>query len=243
MLDFLDIEDPAWKLFDIFIKLAEFRADSRGNRFSDHTTRIEAALVIDLELALLEENMPVQWHFTTVHMKEVSNLMCESYYHIYPDLWVTHTWNTLRTGRLLVQQEICNALTDVSGFPHQINPIRAIDYQLSIDTRHRLISDICASIPKYIGDLSALWSSPAEAQKYVLPEYSSSTSNCDHDIPLPTGLYFFVCPLLLAGVMASDIQRNWIIHSSRVLGQITGIQQAFSIAKVLESNKSQSALR
>ena len=236
---FLDMDNPAWKLLRILIKLAEFRANIRDHILCDNLAVIEAATRIDLELSLLGDQMPVQWQFTTVFMKEKSELVFGSYYHVYPDLWVAHIWNTLRTSRLLLNEEIRKQLEGMPSFPRVHSPIKAINNQILTNARQQITLDICATIPQYSGHLSMLLSSPTQAQRSILPEnvrFPSLFAN--DDIPLPAAVYFFLCPLLLAGHMAdSDIQRDWISHSSRLLGQITGIQQAFGIAHVVKGSQ------
>ncbi|RDW74181.1 hypothetical protein BP5796_07623 [Coleophoma crateriformis] len=237
---YLDTNDPAWKLSNAIVKLAVFRADMKELLLCDHYSIVDAATKLDAEFTSLEEEMLVRWHFETVLTKEQSELVFGTYYHAYPDFWEASIWNSLRTCRLLLHEEIANQLKEVlTLFPQPPIPNAAVNYQLSVTTIQQLTLDICATVPQYSSQLLMHLRSLLTAKEYELPEslHFPNTFATD-EIPSTAGVYFLFWPLLRAGQLTdSDVQRNWVIRQSRLIGRMTGIQQAFTLANVLESGE------
>ncbi|RDW67579.1 hypothetical protein BP6252_08975 [Coleophoma cylindrospora] len=234
---YLDTNDPAWKLSNVIIKLAALRADIKELLLCDHFSIVDAAMKLDAEFTSLEQEMSVQWHFETVFTKEQSELVFGTYYHVYPDLWEASIWNSLRTCRLLLHEEIANQLKDVLLlFPQPPISNAAANYQLSVTTIQQLSLDICASVPQYSSQLLLHLRSLLTAKEYVMPEpLHFPNTPATEKIPSTAGVYFLFWPLLRAGqVTESEVQRNWVIRQSRLIGRMTGIQQAFTLANVLE---------
>jgi hypothetical protein len=234
--NFFDTDDPAWQLSDIIVAFATFRADVKHRILSDHCSVIAAALRIDTEFSLLATNMPVQWQFETVFTDENPELVFGSCYHVYPDLWVAHIWNTLRTCRLLLYEEICTRLRGKLSLPSLCSSSAELQYHLAIEALKQITLDICATIPQYSGHLSMLPNAPVRAGRTDLSQRQRPPIGPSNENISPTaGTYFLLWPLLNAGQMAaSDNQRVWIINRLRYIGSMTGIQQAFALADVLE---------
>ncbi|OOF90915.1 hypothetical protein ASPCADRAFT_134653 [Aspergillus carbonarius ITEM 5010] len=227
----MDVDDPAWKLSNIMVTLASFRADIKDHALCDPSSIIESAKEIDCDLCSLTEHIPSQWHFETMDIDEVSDLVMETQYHIYPDAWVAAVWNNIRTCRLLLHHEMKTQLEAVlNRTPHTFSLSDAFQHQHSVTTIQQLISDICASVPQYCGHLSLLTGNSSPTQQATFNHHSLS------GIPTIAGIYLLFWPLLNAGQMTdSDTQRNWIINRSRYIGKMTGIQQAFVLGDIVET--------
>ncbi|KAF7117635.1 hypothetical protein CNMCM5793_006727 [Aspergillus hiratsukae] len=229
----LDTNDPVWKSFDLEFKVAKFRADVKHNILRGRQL-VNVALNIDREFVLLAGDFPVQWHFRTMALDEPSELVFGSSYHVYPDVWVAAIWNKLRTCRLLLHQEICAQLSDIlATTPEQYPALDASCYHSSFEVMQNLALQVLATVPQFCGLVSMPSGDLLQTGKHVFCDRSAS------GIPTVAGLYLLFWPLLTAGrIVKSDVQRKWIVDRSRYIGRITGIQQAFSLADVVESHNS-----
>ncbi|PWY65680.1 hypothetical protein BO94DRAFT_529079 [Aspergillus sclerotioniger CBS 115572] len=233
---YMDADDPAWELSDIMLTLASFRADIKDHALCDPSSIIESANKIDRDLCSLAEHMPSQCHFQTMDTEGISDLVLETQYHIYPDVWVAAIWNNIRTCRLLLHQEIKAQLEVVlDTSPHTFSLSDAFQHQHSTTTIQQLILDICASVPQYCGHLPLLAGSSSPTQHATLSE-DTINHNSPGGIPTTAGIYLLFWPLLNAGQLTdSDTQRNWIVSRSRYIGKMTGIQQAFVLGDIVET--------
>lgn len=234
----LDTNDPAWKLFNIIVKVANFRADIKESFLADRDRIVHTALNIDSELASLASTMPVEWNFKSIAMKEMSELVFGTCYHVYPDQWVAHIWNSLRVSRLLLHNEIRRALTDKPAMPpRSFSDTDELNYETSSKVLHQMIWEVCATVPQYSGYLGML-ANDRTLNKIPYSSQSNSSSDINsltNGIPTTAGVYLILFPLLCAGQMTeSDRQRRWIIERSRYIGELTGIQQAFVYADSIE---------
>ncbi|KAH8688720.1 putative C6 transcription factor [Talaromyces proteolyticus] len=221
--EFLDTDDPAWKLSGIMAKLAKFREDVKTKVIRNRSDIVQSALEIDQDLTLLEDQMPYQWHFQTVSLPTKCHLVFDTYYHIYPDLWVACTWNNLRTCRLLLHKEICKQLLKVS---HTGFVAEGSVYQNSKMILQQIIDEICATIPQFCDNLSSLADSKAHLAKYR------------NTIPANAAGYFLMWPLLnMSSIIDSEIQREWVVHWTCYIGRKSGIQQAFVVADLLRTKQ------
>ncbi|PYI02583.1 hypothetical protein BO78DRAFT_463839 [Aspergillus sclerotiicarbonarius CBS 121057] len=233
---YMNADDPAWKVSDSMVTLASLRADIKNHTLSDPSNIIESAKEIDRNLSSLTEHIPSQWHFQTIYIAEPCNLVLETQYHIYPDVWVAAIWNNIRTCRLLLHQEIKTQLeTVLNTSPHTFSLSDAFQHQYSTTTIQQLISEICASIPQYCGHLPLLSEHSSPTRQATLIE-DTSHRHSQNGIPTTAGIYLLFWPLLNAGqITDSETQRNWIIKRSRYIGEMTGIQQAFVLGDIVGS--------
>ncbi|TAQ83307.1 hypothetical protein B7494_g8370 [Chlorociboria aeruginascens] len=227
----LDTIDPSWKMSDIVMKLANFRADVKDGLLCGNRNIVNAALEIDSEISSLAENIPVQWRFKILSIKEKSKLVFGTHYHVYSDLGIAYIWNYIRASRLLLRTEIRDQLRSIP--PLSLLPIDVYNYQQSTKVLQQMTLDICATIPQYFGHLSAEYGDLLLGERSTLQENAfSSKASSD---AIPPSAYFLFWPLFNAGKMTdSDIQRDWIIDRCRYIGTKTGVQQAFILADTLE---------
>ncbi|RAK97312.1 uncharacterized protein BO80DRAFT_496378 [Aspergillus ibericus CBS 121593] len=221
---YMDADDPAWKLSDIMVKLASFRTDVKSHAMSDSTSIIEAAKYVDRELHSLAEQMPPSWQFQTIDIAKTSDLVMETQYHIYPDVWVAAIWNNIRTCRLLLHLEIKSQLESIlDTSPHTFSLSDAFQHQHSAITIQQLISNICASVPQYCGHLPLLSGESSLTQPATLLQ-DTSNHHPPGGIPITAGIYLLFWPLLNAGQI-----------TYRYIGDMTGIQQAFVLGDIVKA--------
>ncbi|EHA25799.1 hypothetical protein ASPNIDRAFT_43788 [Aspergillus niger ATCC 1015] len=214
---YMDTGDPAWKLSDIMIALAYFRALVKDRTLCDPETIIASAKYIDRNLCSLADNMPKDWQFQVVELETTSEVVMGTQYHVYPDAWVAE-----------IKRQLENVL-DTHLF-------EAVQYQQSVIIMQQLVSDICASVPQYCGYIpDVVDGSPDTPQATSVADGLTSAYQSSNGIPATAGIYLLFWPLLSAGQMAnSEKQRGWIIDRMRYIGETTGIQQAFVFEDILK---------
>ncbi|ATZ54142.1 hypothetical protein BCIN_10g01620 [Botrytis cinerea B05.10] len=234
--NFLDADDPAWKLNRLIVELTTFRADIKDGILHERSSIIRAAIELDIKFSSLASEMSrsPQWHYDSIPIVSTSSTIFGTYYQVYSDLWVTQIWNHLRTCRLFIYEEIGKQYTSREG--KLIYPIVSMDYHLWFTTLQQTIDDVCASLPQYFNDVSEVRTSSGISGS-PNPNFISSSFSTNV-VPHIAGTYFLLWPLLNSGRMTfSNLQRDWIIGRCRVLGDKTGIQQMFTLADVLEKRE------
>ena len=244
--ELVDPEEPAWRLSKVMVEVADFRANVKSNVFQDMCRIVQEALDIDSKLIALEDDLreSAQWGYEIIVTPRSSSAVYGSYFHVYPDFQVAHIWNDIRTCRLLLHKEIGNQLCDQQDPLRPPLPLTSglcplTDIQIDCDQpslsrkiSEQIILEICASVPHLCNAFPSPSSSdPLESTHGKDPD----APNTRHKIPLPAGLYSLLWPLYSAGTITESASlRNWIIHQCRLLGQLTGIQQALALADFLE---------
>ncbi len=233
----LDTNDPGWKLSDLIINVAKFRADVKEGILLGRESIVQIALDLDLDVSSLADSMPIGWLFEPIPVKELSDLVFGTCYHVYPDQWVAHVWNNIRTSRLLLHKEIRTQLMNKLALsPLSFSESDALQYQNSTKILHQMISEICATVPQCSGYLHVL---AAGGQTLAAaPGFSEQTYSLTNGIPTIAGAYLILWPLLNAGQSTeSDEQRNWIVKRTRYIGRLTGIRQAFVFADIIDKRE------
>lgn len=222
---YFDTNDPSWKLSDTMERVAEFRANVKNCFQKDVGNIVETALKIDNDLTSIANNMPNSWLFQRKLSDSNSNLAFGTYYHSYPDLWIASTWNSLRTCRLLLHQEIFNHF---EKFPLLFTSRSISDSHISRAVLHEIIDEICAAIPQF-----------CEGLAMPLDHAESPALPVKNGIPTTAAVYYLMWPIMnMNDLICSDAQREWIVNRVRCIGKSAGIRQAFVVAEFLESNKS-----
>lgn len=231
---FLDTDDPAWKLNNLIVDLASFRADIKDGILHDPVSIIEAAINLDIKFSSLEKEMfkSPQWKYESISTTLTSDLIYGTCHYVYPNLWVTQIWNYLRTCRIFIYEEIGEQYKKWQF----LTPVAGMNYCLWFTTFQKAINDICASVPQYCGDVSE---PRTLARGNTSPDHTFIFSPLSNNVvPHNAGAYFLLWPLLNCGRMTSSIvQRDWIIGRCRFLGDKTGIQQMFTLADTLEKGE------
>ncbi|KAH7403022.1 hypothetical protein BKA64DRAFT_668176 [Cadophora sp. MPI-SDFR-AT-0126] len=211
--------DTAWKLGDLIIQVAEFRATVKDRILCTPAAIIATALELDALLYILATFVPIEYRFEIMQPHHNLELVRGGYYHVYPSFSAAHFWNDLRTCRILLHQEICRQ-AELLHMPDQDQLLQS----KGLIHQHGL--DICATVPQYSGYLTLLvpQNLMAKPPQNLLP----GTSVHAHAV------YSLLWPLLIAGQSTdSDDKRPWIVLRARDIGRSTGIHQAFALADVL----------
>lgn len=232
----VDTNDPGWKLFDMIVKLTSFRV------MADSECIVRSALELDSDVASFADDMPAEWLFKSIPMKNPSGLVLGTYFHLYPAQWVAYIWNSLRTTRLLLLKEIQSRLANKLATLSQLySSTDALPFQNSTRILHHMVSEICATVPQcsgYLGMLGGDWI-PEEVPRSSRQSFSPGIHTLTNGIPRAAGAYLVLLPLFITGQSTdSDICRDSIVERTRYIGKMTGIQQAFTLADIMDRQDS-----
>lgn len=95
---------------DLMIQLCEFRAINRNREQFDPRWTLNRALELDQGFQTFFSDPPISWLYETRYTSACSEHVWEKAYHVYYDYWSAHTWNGLRSCRIMLNESICNAL-------------------------------------------------------------------------------------------------------------------------------------
>jgi hypothetical protein len=246
---YIDPSNPAWRLQDILIAFASFRASLRQGSPSGLPSILAAALELDSAFLELLSNVPAAWKYEVMSTDsglvnpELVFKACSTY-HVYRDFGVAQIWNSMRACRILLNRAIRDML--LRGFAAKPPVFVALEhtalFQAATDTLFQLRYDILASVPQYLecGDNTPGWSESLDTSSLV-----SSGAGSRHSLvlpsdqtpgPLASGGYFLIWPLYLVGAMdiTTEPMRLWIIERLQCIGRSQGIQLAVTVAGLLE---------
>jgi hypothetical protein len=238
---FLNTNDPAWRLSEVLILFASFQAAIKNGILNDPDSIIAAALQVDSEFFTLSRTMPPQWQHETIFTNADPELVYEGYCYLYANTWMAQIWSNLRVSRMFLNQIIVEQLRHSTSSPSSCPlPEKTIQYELATATLVEMSSGICATLPQQAGYLLSL-SSQTSATLLSIPSLSSSQSQKSRaqyreSTATAVGCYFVLWPLFIVGLMsvASTLQRYWVINRLRFIGNRSGIQQAITLAEILE---------
>ncbi|GME64903.1 hypothetical protein GTA08_BOTSDO06400 [Neofusicoccum parvum] len=154
----VDPSNPLYRLRDIMMDVANFRARWRHLKVWDCKEIVDRSLQLDAEIVALQAALPPSWQFRTVATPDDPEIVVNGYYHVYPGYWQANVWNSMRTCRLLLHGMMRKAL--LSGF--QATPPAFADRRYAAvfadctATLYQLQADVQASVPQHIGYLSAV---------------------------------------------------------------------------------------
>ncbi|KAL4918597.1 hypothetical protein BDW62DRAFT_63762 [Aspergillus aurantiobrunneus] len=130
----------------------------------------------------------------------------------YTDLWVAETWNNYRTFRLRVQNIILRCLS--------LLPSRTEDIESTTATIHTLATDICASVPFYLGSQTG---SMHITDSRV--EYPSAETKCSPQRAAPLVGGWFIRPSLDVLCTTENLPED-LVGWAR--GQVQRVQQIYT---------------
>jgi hypothetical protein len=243
--------DPAWRLQDVLIEFAAFRAELRDGEQNDLEAVLSKALGLDgAFLALVgESNIPAAWRYDAIFPDRGAvdrDVVFDGCYHVYKDYGVAQIWNSMRSCRILLNRTIRDTL--LRGFAARPPVFVALEhtalFQGAMDALFRLQADILASVPQYLGcgdiantlglsapfDVSSLGSLGTGSIRPCNPSSDQSPSR------RASGVYFILWPLYLVGSMdiTTEAGRLWVIKRLQFIGRSEGIQMAIALAGLLE---------
>ncbi|KAK7700442.1 hypothetical protein SLS57_012083 [Botryosphaeria dothidea] len=191
---FVDRDNPLYRLREIMMDFANFRAHWRNRAVWDCRAIVDRSLELDAELVSLQDSLPPSWRYRTVPTDDDPDIIVNGYYHVYPGYWQAQVWNSMRTCRLLLYGMMRKALlTGFSATPPAFANEARYTTAFADCTRilYALQAEVQASVPQHIGYLSAVRQrekySSASSSPTSTDSSSSSSSSSLNKKPL-TGL-------------------------------------------------------
>jgi hypothetical protein len=236
-----DALDPKWQESDLIIECSHLRHKLKQNVLSDEEA-INAILTLDAKFEAFSQKMLPSWQYKTVRVDERSNHHFELYHHIYADESMAQMWNVLRLTRILLHDLILS--TGLLDEPSTISRPAALALHLqSTAVVKQMASEICASVPQFIGILSrsaeATPSSKSSPQPVLSKEHSRITATRlaepSHHLPC----YRLIFPLYVAaqGPAAPALLKPWAIKQLDFIAEYQAIENAAAVARMLESDE------
>jgi len=186
----IDTTDPSWRVQELAIRLASLRASIKDKSRCDSDSIVAEALLIDNALASIFEKPSSLWQYKTAYNDAYPKLAYQGIYHVYSNELVCQTWNSMRLGRIILNEiiltQLSNKLNKVS-----IKTLSAGDqtqYHTSVETLKQMTAEILASVPQKIGYISLLEAQriPAHAPNPIPMSSSGPRQGLGPVTPLPT---------------------------------------------------------
>jgi hypothetical protein len=239
--------DPKARESDLMIDFAKLRHDIEDGGMPDD----EALSSLQaLDGRFLELSMDVQpaWQFEIVEVEEKSSHHWESYHHMYPLEQIGQMWNVLRLTRIFLHELILSRCSDTEEVRSPNSKAPSLRQQAT-ETIEKMTSEICATVPQYIGDLSAsglhkLAGTPArtvslspsapESEDISLVEHATKL-NPTHHLPC----YRLIFPLYVAAQSSASPAglRPWAIKQLHFMAEYHAIKNAARVAEILGSGE------
>ena len=225
---------------DLMIEYARLRYKIDNENLQDK----EAIILLkslDDRFCKLFADVRATWQFKTVEASTKSLHHWESHHHIYPCEQITQVWNVLRVTRILVNE----LLLDLTSLKDKSSNLTYVSlHQQASGAIIEMISDICATVPQYIGDSSIGDLDPSSAKHSRAPDVSKKqklplrhaypeSSNPTYYLPC----YRLIFPLYIAAQSpVSPLQlKPWVIRQLHFMSDHHGIENAARVADILKS--------
>ncbi|KAL3454861.1 hypothetical protein BJX65DRAFT_315802 [Aspergillus insuetus] len=216
-------------IINIIGHLSNLRADIIAGVLTDAEKILPVALALNEDLIAWAAEVPPEFTYTVVEDPPPNVLDGVAYgckphnnrYHIYHDLWVSHAWNHYRCARILTSEIIITCLRRLT--PIQQVPGKVLHRQIAMlyRTSKDLAMDICGSAPYHLGAGCI---------------YAGSRRRIPASQTYMGGMLLLL-PLAIAAATdrRGHSMRAWVIQCLRVVGHAMGIDQAFAVIEVLET--------
>lgn len=240
--------DPLWRYFETMGLLTNFRAHIRCGFFSDPRQMLARALEIDKAALSICVDAESLYEYETVYTDSDPEIFLVGCYHVYQDYMAATIWNGMRTIRMMLQENIRDALLKLSSSRSSslIDEQYAGQYQASTDVLYQLQSDIIASVPQHLG-YAATTPIAKGISAHIFPwsNFNSRAVNPYHSLtsnpaapPMIRAFGGYSLPWALYVVgdvdIATDRVRNWVIGTLQRIVWSMGIQQAMVLADKLK---------
>ncbi len=232
--------DSKWQESDLMIEFARLRHNVKKGVLSDDVA-ISSLVELDAKFLRLAMEVSPTWQYKTRRMVEKSNHHYERYHHVYPAEHIAQMWNTLRLTRILLNEFICSLCSNShEGVKRDSRALTL--HQYSTETITEMTSDICASVPQYIGDLSGSFNKSVTKTDTlrVIPGgdarlSSVGQSNPTHNLPC----YRLIFPLYVAAQSPTTIPslKTWVIEQLHFMAEYHAIENAAAVARILQSGE------
>jgi hypothetical protein len=179
---------------------------------TSQTVNEATALIISLDQKLLdwELSLPSNWFPQPAFDLSPANLAKFDAYDtamdIYPDVWIAGSYNTFRLLRILLQLLIGSLSPHVLSFWPPALPIGPLSY---LPTTQRLVDEVCASVPFFLGTKHA----DANPESIEYPFANNVSLSHDYrETALRLGAWFLFAPLSTCAnqPLISPRQKDWI---------------------------------
>ena len=222
--EFMDSNDPKWKLMGLMIQFVELRQAAEGCVMSPRYI-LDSAKRLDEDLLALSKDMPPAWQYETIFVDDCSDRVYGNYYHIYADAHVTQAWNVLRIARIMINEIILEQqqeLLDHSRSVQTVN-VEIAERSLADESITSLTSEICASVPQYTKPAAKMLNS----------------SHAAYGNKIHSPCYTLLFPLFVAGQSPTTppLTREWILTQFRFMSKDLGIRNARLVLDILEHGK------
>ena len=251
--NFVDTDDPVWRISQTFIRLVNLCAAVKDDAVSDPAAIIPAATNLDTDCIALSNDIASKWQYTTIYT-DPSASVYEGYYHIHDDYRIVQLWNSLRLGRLLLNEIIHNQyIKAFTSSPRAfLSAKHTARFQLATDNILELASEICATVPQFVDnegkkeqrDQAATPSSTASNftnfEKQASSLYVKTHQPREDPTPLAiAGAYSLLFPLFVVGYSHIIPHRlhSWVLDRMNFIGRIMDIPQAYMIVDILEGRE------
>ncbi|KAI4160950.1 MAG: hypothetical protein L6R39_000156 [Caloplaca ligustica] len=238
---FLEPADPKWRESDLMIEFAGLRQAIEDGVLSDNDA-ILSLVDLDAKFVRLGMEVPPTWQYQTVQVDPKSSHHYGSVHYIHPAEHVAQMWNTLRLTRILLNELIRSRCLGHQS-SRKPSPALAPIYQSATTAIEEMASDICASLPQYIEDTppSLLEAFTETGSSAVTSDVRNCVSGAGQPDPAHHHLpcYRFIFPLYVAA-QSSAVPTSlwkWVIKQLRFMADYHAIENAMSVAKILESGQ------
>lgn len=191
----------------------------KGGCFKDSGSSLWCLLEIRNQLFEWAELLPPMYRYNRLAFNVCENFPL-GYYLTYSEFWIASIWNTYRCTSLLVNELILDLFNaDANQHPLESPSTYAADKRLAQDCMDTAVSDICATVPFYLG-----WDQNAGVSDLSVGRPSAGI--CES----------LIWPLYLAAsVTHSSEQKEWIVSQLDYIGCLIGNQQATTFANILRT--------
>jgi hypothetical protein len=151
----LDNTDPRNRFFFLHTKTINLRARILNQEMFSLEDMIQSALELDGIAVSIFTGQGPEWDYDVVYCNKQERIF-ENFYHIYPTAIAAQTWNWMRYNRIYFHDIIRNSI--LAGFaaspPMLIGQKYHEQMEESTRTLYKLQSDIIASMPQFLHDVS-----------------------------------------------------------------------------------------
>lgn len=151
----LDTHDPRNRFFFLHIKTIDLRARILNQEMTLLQDMIEAALELDDIAINIFKDQTRDWDYDVVLCEKRPGIF-EHFYHVYHTAIAAQTWNWVRYNRIYFHDIIRNSI--LMGFaatpPLLVGARYHEQLEASVRTLYQLQSDILASMPQFLHDVS-----------------------------------------------------------------------------------------
>jgi hypothetical protein len=231
------------------MEFTNFQASIVNGSCRDPEVVLARCLEFDERYEQIFNEVPPGWEYQTVDIDTDSDFVYNRRYHIYFDFWIAQMWNGMRTVRVILHEHIRRIL--LNGFTSKpilfSKPEHTAQFQKTTDTLYEMQADILYSVPQHLGVFPRPLGTPtcdvavpgSEDLAGTMLPWSNFHEHNDEEFPVvrASGPYFLLWPLWFAAIMdvATEPVKQFAARNLNFIGESMGIQQAFFLAKAIET--------